>query len=130
MTPSTKNLTLLAQIPFFKEFTMEQLKWVDANTTEYAFTAKEEIPTSGAMKSTYWILLYGSWEMKLMKKGKIITLGVHQIGKWFQRNTLSEPEDMIHLQATSNAYILMVEEEEMLEMFIKKFPINENIGFG
>lgn len=122
MNPTAKNLKKLAQVPFFKGFTKEQLHWVDEHTDEYGFSTGETIPTDNEMKSVYWILLYGAMVIDGKRESQRIT----DLGSWFQYNQLGS-EDFIALKAASTSFILMVSEQNMIKMKEMNYPLPEGV---
>ncbi len=129
MTPNGKNLKKLAEVPFFEDFSQEQLQWVDEHTDEFGFNADEEIPTDGLMESAYWVLLYGSWDIKMNTDGQNVH-AVNDIGKWFRKNSLTSPEELKELTISSHSYVLLVPEDKMEEMLRMDYPILDKLSQG
>ncbi len=123
MNPIGKNLNKLSKVPFFLDFTTEQLQWVDANTDEYGFSKGQEIPTKDKMQSVYWILLYGSWDIETNNNGLVNKTHVNTLGSWFQLASNPEKNHFSSLTASGTSYILMVPEAKMKEMKVLGFPI-------
>ncbi|MBV6647403.1 MAG: hypothetical protein KI790_18235 [Cyclobacteriaceae bacterium] len=122
MNPTAKNLRKLAEVPFFQDFTKDQLNWVDQHTDEYGFGTDEIIPTKGDMETVYWILLYGSW---IIENG-VETQKLTELGSWFQQAS-DAADDFKQLKAGSTSYILMVSEKNMYVMKEMGYPIPESI---
>lgn len=128
MKASVTYLHLLRHTPFFTALSDPQLRWVIQHSREWEVGAGTAIidAAHGANRDDYWILLDGSWTLRL--HGQQWRSGHADPGKWLQASQLDGAA--FALVADQHSYVMQIAAQDMQAMLDQQFAFAPHLDAG
>ncbi|QTG16981.1 hypothetical protein G6M86_27160 (plasmid) [Agrobacterium tumefaciens] len=129
MTASVALPHLLANVPFFRELSKEQVQWVIDHSREWAVAPGTEIASDVRGGDAVWVLLAGAWRVE--NAGHITTAGNADPAKWYGGRDFSlAVVGQTRLVATATSHVLQIAQADLDEMIRQGFPVSRHLEKG